>query len=66
MQIMINGEPTSVADSHTLDQILAHQTRTHEHFAVAVNGRFVPKSAYSETTINAGDQIEFLIPMQGG
>jgi sulfur carrier protein len=34
--------------------------------AVAVNGEVVPKSAWSETTVGAGDTVEVLTAAQGG
>jgi sulfur carrier protein len=34
--------------------------------AVAVNGRFVPRSTYAEHTLEPGDRIELVAPMAGG
>ncbi|MGH1484978.1 MAG: sulfur carrier protein ThiS [Cellvibrionaceae bacterium] len=64
--VFLNGEDKSVnAESNLLDAIdqweLGQQT-----FAIAVNKQFVPKSAYQKTQLLDGDQVELLIPMQGG
>ena len=64
--VFLNGEDRSVdSQSNLLDAIeqwdLGRQT-----FAIAVNKQFVPKSAYQETQLLEGDQVELLIPMQGG
>ncbi len=34
--------------------------------AVAVNGAFVPRRAYSEHVITEGDEVEVVAPMAGG
>ena len=34
--------------------------------ATALNGRFVPATARTETRLQDGDRIEVLAPMQGG
>ena len=48
--LTINGEPHNLPES----------------YAIAVNTAFVPRSAYADTTIDEGDQVELLVPMQGG
>lgn len=35
-------------------------------FAVAVNREFVPRPSYGTTTIQPGDEIDVIAPMQGG
>lgn len=35
-------------------------------YAVMVNNVFVPKSNYSSKEINDNDQIDIILPMQGG
>jgi len=37
-----------------------------QSFAVALNGDFVGKEDYQETSINQGDSIDVLFPIQGG
>ncbi len=37
-----------------------------DHFAIAINQRFIPRSMYEITLLREGDRIEFISPMQGG
>ncbi len=66
MNILVNGSPTTLPEPLSLDQMLNRLEDIPQNFAIAVNGLFVPRSVYVDTAINEGDQIELLIPMQGG
>lgn len=35
-------------------------------FAVAINKEFVPQADYKSTILRNGDELELVIPMQGG
>ena len=63
---MVNGEPTSLAHEMTVAALLNHLHRTGQSIAVAVNMDFVPRSAYANTQIKDGDEIEIVEPRQGG
>lgn len=63
--LTLNGQPQTFRGSQ-LSALLAEHTRATQSFAVAVNGRFVPRTAYNSTTLGDGDRVEILIPMQGG
>ncbi|AQA17736.1 thiamine biosynthesis protein ThiS [Halioglobus japonicus] len=66
IQIQINGEARQVSGPQPLSELLAQLPDLPANFAVAVNENFVPRPAYPDTTIEAGDQLELLVPMQGG
>lgn len=66
MKVIINGQPKSFEAPLNLFDILEQEELIGMMIAVAQNGTFVPKSAYETTTINDGDQIEIVAPMQGG
>ena len=66
MNIRVNGEPTSLDRQMTMAELLNHLHRTGQSIAVAVNMDFVPRSAYANTQINEGDEIEIVEPRQGG
>ena len=66
MQIKLNGQAVAASQSATLAQLLTQQTQLPEQFAIAVNGVFVPQANYPETALADGDEIELLVPMQGG
>ena len=35
-------------------------------FAAAVNAQFVPKTLYTQTSLNENDKIELIVPITGG
>lgn len=71
MTIRINGEEkrvdvSSEAGGDSLQGVLGALGYSQTHLAVALNGAFVPRSAYGETAVSAGDALEVVAPMQGG
>lgn len=66
ISLVINGEAKNVEAAENLQALLQSLSDLPESYAVAVNTNFVPKSAYANTTLSEGDQIELLVPMQGG
>ncbi|EWH05827.1 thiamine biosynthesis protein ThiS [Pseudoalteromonas lipolytica SCSIO 04301] len=65
MKIVINGQSAVVAEQISLSEALANYG-ARPPFAVAVNGDFVPRSQCEIKTLNEGDSIELLSPIQGG
>ena len=66
MEIRFNGEATRVDSAMPLSELLAQMEDLPQNFAVAVNEAFVPREAYADTQLNEGDDVELLVPMQGG
>ena len=66
MKITLNGQPLELTAPLTITETLEQQGYGDKLVAVAVNGEFVPRSAYGESTIQDGDDIEIVAPMQGG
>lgn len=66
MNVQMNGKIQALQTAQSLDQLLAQQQGLPDNFAIAVNQTFVPRSAYGATVLREGDQIELLVPMQGG
>ncbi|WP_054007453.1 sulfur carrier protein ThiS [Cypionkella psychrotolerans] len=64
MQIDLNGRPQTITAT-TLAAALTELGLTGP-LATAVNGLFVAGSARAITTLNNGDRVEALSPMQGG
>ncbi|MCY4179335.1 MAG: sulfur carrier protein ThiS [Litoreibacter sp.] len=65
MKLQLNGAPIE-ADSATLSDLLVAQGYGEARVATAVNGAFVPATMRATHTLNDGDQVEVLAPMQGG
>ncbi len=66
MLLQVNGETKELTDASNLQAALDSLGYEGTSFAVALNGDFVPRSNYSETTLQDGDQLEVLFPMRGG
>ncbi len=65
MKLQLNGELMDVQAS-TLAEVLMERGFGDAKVATAVNGTFVPIALRASHTLNAGDSIEVLAPMQGG
>lgn len=66
INIRVNDE-TFHTESHSLSAFLLAQKETFAPpFAVAVNGEFVPQTAYEQTPLNEGDTIDIVSPIGGG
>ena len=66
MVLRINDEPREVPAQSRVDGLLALLELSGAAVAVAVNGRFVPRSQYAEHTLEEGDRVELVAPMAGG
>jgi sulfur carrier protein len=64
--ISVNGEQKQLDRSLSLLDAIQLWSLSEKQFAVAVNQQFIPKALYEETHLEEGDNIELLIPMQGG
>jgi len=65
MRIYLNGDQREI-EPGTLALALAALGYAGKKVATAVNGRFVPAPARIGTTLNDGDKVEVVAPMQGG
>ena len=65
MRVTVNGEARDIAAT-SVDALLRELDYEGTHFAIAVNYDVVPKRAWAETALNAGDEIEIITPRQGG
>lgn len=66
ISVTYNGQPKKIGKEMTLLQFLNQEKYEGKGFAVAVNQTFVARETYPLYTIQAGDSIEVVGPMQGG
>ena len=66
ISVTLNGEHKNLDNSISLHQAIHDWALQSQTFAVAINEQFVPKSHYDATMLQDGDQIELVVPMQGG
>jgi len=64
--IHLNDSPITVETSMNLRDFLIHHVPDESGYAVALNRRFIAKSAYDSTLLQDADQIELVRAMQGG
>ena len=64
-QVLINDQAIFLQAGQTL-QTLLDQFGAQPPYVVALNQTFVPRSHYAQQTLQNGDRIEVLKPIQGG
>jgi sulfur carrier protein len=66
--IRVNGENEPLGAERTLDALLAEKTADtlQRGIAVALNGAVVPRAAWRDTVLRAGDSVEIVRARQGG
>ena len=65
MLVTINGEQTDLDDINTLAGLIEH-LKVEGRIAVEVNREIIPRSRFSQFTINNGDVIEIVRAIGGG
>lgn len=66
MNLFVNGEPASAADSATVETLLEQMGLPQKGVAVERNREIVPKSLYAMTPLADGDRIEIVQFVGGG
>lgn len=66
MDILLNGEPRTVADACRVSELLQAEGLGERRVAVEVNGAIVPRGAHAGHVLQAGDRIEIVHALGGG
>ena len=66
MEIYLNGEPCQIADDINAAQLIEELALAGRRVAVEVNREIVPRSAYTQHRLRAGDRIEVVRAIGGG
>ena len=66
IEILWNGEKEKLPEETILASFLEQKGYGQSYFAVAINSEFVPRLEYGQKSIQPGDEVEILAPMQGG
>jgi len=66
MLVTLNGQPTELAESLTLEALLRELRLGERRVAVEVNGEIVPRSLAPDTRLRAGDTVEVVHAIGGG
>jgi thiamine biosynthesis protein ThiS len=68
MNILLNGNPVTLDETTptTLEKFLNTQNLPALMYAVALNGEHIPKHLYGQYTLVDQDEVEIVVPVQGG
>lgn len=66
MDIVLNGEPRSLARPLTILELLQDEDLGERRVAVEVNGEIVPRSRHAGHALQQGDRIEIVHALGGG
>ena len=66
MKLKINGEIREVSEARTVQDLLSALGYEGRTVAVALNGNFVARTAFAETTVSEDDELEIVSPIAGG
>jgi sulfur carrier protein len=66
MTVIVNGEPLQSAGPMSLADVVARLTSAPTGVAAAVNGEVVRRTAWPQTQLADGDEIEVVTAVQGG
>lgn len=66
MQLSINGETRQLAEGTSVQALVGLLNLNPTQVAIERNGSIVPKSAYAEVALQAGDALEIVQFIGGG
>jgi len=66
LQLVINGKAKIIDGIKTVQDLLLELGYETDSVAVARNNTFVSRSTYSQSELKDGEELEILLPMQGG
>jgi len=66
MQIILNGEPQTVADNLSLADLVEQLGLTGQRIAIELNMEIVPRSEHVSTVLKANDEVEIVNAIGGG
>ncbi len=66
MNIQLNGEPRTLPDSATLQDLLQAEQLLERRVAVEVNGEIVTRSLHAGRALAEGDVVEIVHALGGG
>ncbi|MCB0418799.1 MAG: sulfur carrier protein ThiS [Bdellovibrionaceae bacterium] len=66
MRVNVNGEVQTVKDRVSVQELLSDLKMDKPYVAVSVNMSCIPKFQYKDFELHENDEIEILVPYQGG
>lgn len=67
INIRLNNQKINLAENKTLQELLVEQGLAEQQsFAIAINQNFIPRASYATQLLQDNDEVDIIIPMQGG
>lgn len=66
MKIQLNGESRDIPDNSTAQSLVDFLDLSGKRLAMELNREIIPRSAYADTLLHEGDQIEIVHAIGGG
>ena len=66
MTVLVNGEPTRLADDATIQALVRQLQVPEDGVAVALNLEVVPRAEHATTVLKEGDRVELVRAVGGG
>lgn len=66
IEVSVNSESRQIDSGKSLAELLGEWGFDGQRVAVAVNEDFVPRSTYASVSLQAGDRVDVVAPVQGG
>ncbi len=66
IRVFLDGEPIDLEGPVTIDRLLRDCGHSPEILSVVLDGRVIPRSAYTETRVGDGDELVAVVQVGGG
>lgn len=66
MQVIVNGQPRTLADDCSIEALLRTLELEPRHVAVEVNLQLVPRQQHAQHRLKEGDRLEVVTLVGGG
>jgi sulfur carrier protein len=66
MKITLNGQPFTLEENTSIEQLIQQLGLAEKRYAVEVNESIVPRSEHTESHLQAGDKVEIIQAIGGG
>lgn len=66
MQLTINGQQQNFDSPMDIQQLIEKLSLHNKRIAIEYNGKIIPRSHFSKTMLEEGDQLEIIVAVGGG
>jgi sulfur carrier protein len=66
MKVILNGNPTEIADGTKMNELIEQLELNGQRLAVEVNEELVPRSRFDQHRLVPGDKVEIIHAVGGG